>query len=181
MAVELRNYTLVEKEFYMEEAIKEAYRAQAKGEVPIGAVVVYQGKIVGRGHNLRETTQNAITHAEMMAIQEACQSLGSWRLEECDLFVTLEPCVMCSGAIVLSRVEQVFYGAVDPKGGATESLYQLLSDERLNHQVAIETGILEEECGQLLKDFFKKLRDKKKAKKLAERAKLNKEEIVKKD
>ena len=181
MSIQLRKYSQAEKEFYMEEAIKEAYRAQSKEEVPIGAVVVYQGIIVGRGHNLRETTQNAITHAEVMAIQEACQTLGSWRLEECDLFVTLEPCMMCSGAIVLSRIEQVFYGAVDPKGGAAESLYQLLSDERLNHQVAIETGILEEECGQLLKDFFKNLRDKKKAKKLAERAKINTDEIEKKD
>ncbi|MGX6961611.1 tRNA adenosine(34) deaminase TadA [Vagococcus xieshaowenii] len=181
MTKEQRVYTLDEKVYYMEEAMKEAKRAQAKGEVPIGAVVVYEGVIVGRGHNLRETTQNAITHAEMMAIQDACQTLSSWRLEGCDLFVTLEPCVMCSGAIVLSRIEQVYYGAVDIKGGATESLYQLLSDERLNHQVVIEQGVLEEECSQLLTDFFKQIREKKKAHKLAKRAKLLKEENLKKD
>ena len=172
MAREFREYTQVEKEYYMRAAIEEAKRAEVKGEVPIGAVVVFEGEIVGKGHNLRETTQNAVTHAEMMAIQEACQTIGSWRLEKCDMFVTLEPCVMCSGAIVLSRIEQVYYGAVDAKGGATESLYELLSDQRLNHQVSLERGVLEEECGQLLKNFFKTLREQKKAEKIAKREKI---------
>lgn len=161
--------TELQKKDFMLEAIKEAHKALALGEVPIGAVIVNNGQIVGRGHNLRETTQNAITHAEMIAIQEACQSIGSWRLENCQLYVTLEPCVMCSGAIVLSRVAEVYYGARDAKGGAVESLYEMLTDERLNHRVKVETGLLEAECGQLLTDFFRALREKKKVEKLARR------------
>lgn len=159
---ESSSFTDEEKNLFMREAIQEAQLAQEKGEVPIGAVVVYQGEIIGRGHNLRETTQNAVTHAEMLAIQEACEAVGSWRLEDCQMFVTLEPCVMCSGALVLSRVDEVYYGATDPKGGAVESLYQLLTDNRLNHRVYVEKGIMEEDCRKLLKDFFKALRQKKK-------------------
>ncbi|MGX6979811.1 tRNA adenosine(34) deaminase TadA [Vagococcus elongatus] len=159
------SFTVEEKEFFMREALREAGLAQEKGEVPIGAVVIHKGEIIGRGHNLRETTQNAITHAEMLAIQEACDVIGSWRLEDCQMFVTLEPCIMCSGALILSRVDEVYYGAADLKGGGVESLYHLLTDQRLNHRAYVEKGVLEEECRLLLKNFFRALRQKKKGKK----------------
>ena len=144
----------VEKEFFMREAIKEAKKAEAKLEVPIGAVVVLNGEIIGRGHNVRELTHDATTHAEMIAIREANQHLGNWRLEDTQLFVTLEPCPMCSGAMILSRVKELYYGAPDPKGGTAGTLMNLLGDERFNHQVDIEKGLLEEECAALLTDFF---------------------------
>lgn len=161
-----------EKAFFMLEAIKEAKKAQEQMEVPIGAVVVLNKQIIGRGHNLRETTQNATAHAEMMAIQEACQNLGSFRLEDTQIFVTLEPCPMCSGAILLSRIEEVYFGAYDPKGGTAGSLLNLLEDQRFNHWCYLEANIQQEECSQLLSTFFKKIREKKKlAKKLKEKAK----------
>ncbi|EOH60776.1 MULTISPECIES: tRNA adenosine(34) deaminase TadA [Enterococcus] len=150
------------KEEWMRVAIEEAKKAEALAEVPIGAIVVHQGQIIGRGHNLRETTQNATTHAEMIAIQEACKAIGSWRLEETQLYVTLEPCPMCSGAMILSRVKEVYFGAYDPKGGTAGTLMNLLEDERFNHQAEVEGGILEEECGELLSVFFRNLRAKKK-------------------
>ncbi|MGG5312080.1 cytidine/deoxycytidylate deaminase [Enterococcus sp. DIV2381] len=147
---------------WMRVAIEEAKKAEALAEVPIGAIVVHEGQIIGRGHNLRETTQNATTHAEMIAIQEACEAIGSWRLEETQLYVTLEPCPMCSGAMILSRVKEVYFGAFDPKGGTAGTLMNLLEDERFNHQAYVEGGILEEECGELLSAFFRNLRAKKK-------------------
>lgn len=147
-------------EKFMLEAIKEAQKAYAIGEVPIGAVVVRQGEIVGRGHNQRETSKRAIAHAEIMAIEEACKNLGGWRLIDCDLYVTLEPCLMCGGAIYQSRVVRLIYGAKDPKSGAFGSLYNLAEDTRLNHQVAVTAGILESECSTLLKQFFRELRNK---------------------
>lgn len=150
------------KEEWMRVAIEEAKKAEALAEVPIGAIMVHQGQIIGRGHNLRETTQNATTHAEMIAIQEACKAIGSWRLEETQLYVTLEPCPMCSGAMILSRVKEVYFGAYDPKGGTAGTLMNLLEDERFNHQAEVEGGILEEECGELLSVFFRNLRAKKK-------------------
>lgn len=150
------------KEEWMRVAIEEAKKAEALAEVPIGAIVVHQGQIIGRGHNLRETTQNATTHAEMIAIQEACKAIGSWRLEETQLYVTLEPCPMCSGAMILSRIKEVYFGAYDPKGGTAGTLMNLLKDERFNHQADVEGGILEEECGELLSMFFRNLRAKKK-------------------
>lgn len=156
---------LKEKEKWMKEAIKEAKAAESKGEVPIGAVVVHKGEIIGRGHNVRETSQNATTHAEMIAIQMANRSLGNWRLEKCQLFVTLEPCAMCSGAILLSRIEEVYYGPSDIKGGTAGTLMNLLADQRMNHQAFVERGILEEECRDLLTTFFKELRRKKKEEK----------------
>lgn len=159
--------TSTEKEFFMREAIEEAEKAGSKLEVPIGAVVVLNGEIVGRGHNLREATHDATTHAEMIAIREANQHLGNWRLEDTQLFVTLEPCPMCSGAMILSRVKELYYGAPDPKGGAAGTLMNLLGDERFNHQVTIEKGLLEEECAALLTDFFRSLRARKKAAKQA--------------
>lgn len=147
---------------YMNEAIKEARKAEAVEEVPIGAVIVKDREIIGRGHNLRETSQEATTHAEMIAISEANRTIGNWRLENCHMFVTLEPCVMCSGAIVLSRLKSVYYGPADPKGGAVESLMNVLQDDRLNHQCEVHRGVQEEECRQLLTNFFRELRLKKK-------------------
>lgn len=149
-------------EKYMRAAIAEAHQAEILGEVPIGAVVVHDGQIIGRGHNMREKFQDVTYHAEILAIMEACTNLGSWRLEDCDLYVTLEPCIMCSGAIVNARIKNVYYGAKDPKAGAVDSLYHLLSDQRLNHQVNVESGLLGAECSQMLKDFFRSIRKKKK-------------------
>lgn len=151
---------------FMREALREAEKAKALREVPIGAVIVYKGEIIGRGHNLRETTQDATTHAEMAAIQQACQNLANWRLEDCQLFVTLEPCPMCGGALILSRVAEVYYGAADPKAGAAGTLLNLLEDSRFNHQAYVEAGILETECGNILTTFFKALRAEKKRLKL---------------
>lgn len=150
-------------EFYMQEALKEAKKAYDLGEVPIGAVVVYQGEIIGRGHNLRETTLDATTHAEMQAIKAANRTLKNWRLEDCELYVTLEPCPMCSGAIILSRLKKVVFGAHDPKGGTCGTFMNLVQDERFNHQCALESGVLAEESRQLLQSFFKALRQRNKA------------------
>ncbi|KML05827.1 tRNA adenosine(34) deaminase TadA [Rossellomorea marisflavi] len=152
-------------ERFMIEALKEAEKAAAIQEVPIGAVVVLGDEIIGRGHNLRETTQNAVTHAEMLAIQEACEHMGTWRLEGAELYVTLEPCPMCSGAIILSRVEKVIYGAKDPKAGCAGTLMNLLDDERFNHQCVVVPGVMEQECGGMLSAFFRDLRARKKAEK----------------
>lgn len=151
-----------EKMYFMREAINEAKKAEAIAEVPIGAIIVHQGKIIGRGHNLREHSQDATSHAEMFAIREACSYLGSWRLEECQMFVTLEPCPMCSGGMILSRVEEVYFGAYDPKGGTAGTLMNLLTDERFNHRAYVEGGILEAECGTLLTNFFRAIRARKK-------------------
>jgi len=157
--------TVEEKEAYMKEAIKEAKKAEDIAEVPIGAVVVLNGEVIGRGHNRRETTQYAAAHAEMMAIKEANENLSNWRLENCQLFVTLEPCAMCSGAIVLSRIQEVYYGPADPKGGTAGTLMNLLQEERFNHQCYVEKGVLEEKCSQMLSNFFRELRRKKKEEK----------------
>lgn len=151
---------MVLEENFMLEAIKEAKKAFNKKEVPIGAVVVKDNEIIGRGHNLRETTKNSISHAEIMAIQEACKFLGGWRLTDCTLYVTIEPCPMCAGAILQSRIQKVVIGAMDPKAGACGSLVNLLNDSRFNHQTEIEQGVLEEECSLLMKEFFKALREK---------------------
>ena len=147
---------------YMREALLEAEKASLIGEVPIGAVITYKGEIIARAHNLRETTQNATTHAELLAIQEACEKIGSWRLEETTLYVTLEPCPMCAGAILQSRIPRVVYGARDMKAGCVDSLYRLLNDPRFNHECEVTEGILAEECGNILTQFFKQLRERKK-------------------
>ncbi|ETI66060.1 tRNA adenosine(34) deaminase TadA [Neobacillus vireti] len=154
-------------EYFMKEAIKEAKKAEELEEVPIGAVLVIDGRIISRAHNLRESIQNAVAHAELLAIDQACRELGSWRLEEAVLYVTLEPCPMCSGSIILSRVKRVVYGAADPKGGCAGTLMNLLQDERFNHQSEVTKGVMETECGQLLSDFFRKIRDRKKREKQA--------------
>lgn len=151
-----------EKIKFMELAIEEAKKAEAIGEVPIGAVVVYQGEVIGRGYNIREKSLDATTHAEILAIQEACRYLGNWRLENCQLFVTLEPCPMCSGALILARIEEVYYGAADPKAGVAGTLMNLLQDSRFNHQAYVEGQILGTETGDLLTNFFRTLRAKKK-------------------
>ncbi|MFJ8238002.1 tRNA adenosine(34) deaminase TadA [Ureibacillus sp. NPDC094379] len=152
-------------QYFMQEAIIEAKKAASLGEVPIGAVIVYKDEIIARAHNLRETSQNAVTHAELMAIQHACEVLGSWRLEETTLYVSLEPCPMCSGAILQSRVPRVVYGARDLKAGCVDSLYRLLNDPRFNHECDVTEGILADECGQLLTDFFRAIRERKKEEK----------------
>ncbi|MDN6641524.1 MAG: tRNA adenosine(34) deaminase TadA [Tetragenococcus sp.] len=149
----------------MDEAIKEAHKALEFAEVPIGAVVVLNKQIIGRGYNLRETTQDALRHAEMTAIEEACNNIGSWRLEDAQLFATLEPCPMCSGAILQSRIEEVYFGAFDPKAGACGSLINLLEDTRFNHWCYVESDVLAKTCAALLSDFFKKIRAEKKQKK----------------
>ena len=156
---------LQEKEFFMREALKEAQKAYDQAEVPIGAVVVLNGEIIGRGHNLREKEQDATLHAEIKAIRQANQHLGSWRLEDCELFVTLEPCPMCSGAMILARLKKVTFGAFDPKAG---TFMNLLQDERFNHQVEVEQGILEDECKEILQTFFKGLRERNKQRKQAQ-------------
>jgi tRNA(adenine34) deaminase len=156
---------LEKDEFYMELALKEAEKAAAIGEVPIGAVLVKDDQILARAHNLRETEQRAVAHAELLAIDQACKETGAWRLEGTTLYVTLEPCAMCSGAIVLSRVDRVVYGAADPKGGCAGTLMNLLQEDRFNHQCEVAAGVKEEECGKILSSFFKNLRDRKRKEK----------------
>ena len=150
------------EEKYMRAAIEEAKKARSIGEVPIGAIIVLNGKIIAKASNRRETEQNAVAHAEIIAIQEACRTLGTWRLENAELYVTLEPCPMCSGAIILSRIKKVVYGASDPKAGCAGTLMHLLSDARFNHQSEVVSGVLADECGELLSQFFRELRRKKK-------------------
>ena len=142
-------------ERFMREALVEARKAFEKGEVPVGAIVVRDGEIIGRGHNLRESSNDPTAHAEMLALREAAERVGSWRLNGTTVYVTLEPCPMCAGALVLARVDRLVFGASDPKAGAVVSLMNLLSDERLNHQVEFERGVLAEECSELLREFFR--------------------------
>lgn len=148
--------------FFMQEALKEANKAFELGEVPIGAVIVLDGEIIARAHNLRETRQNAVSHAELLAIEEACRKIGSWRLERAVLYATLEPCAMCAGAIMLARIEKVVFGAHDPKGGCAGTFMNLLQDERFNHQSVVVSDVLQKECGELLSSFFRKVRERKK-------------------
>lgn len=146
---------------YMKEAIALAQQAEKINEIPIGAVVVKEGQVIGRGYNRREIDKSPLGHAEIMAITEASQYLDAWRLEGCHLYVTLEPCPMCAGAIVQSRIELLIYGTEDPKSGYAGSLHNTLQDGRLNHQTAIISGVYKEECQTLLWDFFRKLRERK--------------------
>lgn len=144
----------------MQEALKEAEKSLEKEEIPIGCVIVHDGKIIGRGHNAREEQNLAIMHAEVMAINEANQKVGNWRLLDCTLFVTIEPCVMCSGAIGLARIPKVVYGAPNAKFGGAGSLYNILEDERLNHRVEVEVGLLGKSCAEIMQKFFKNRRKK---------------------
>lgn len=152
-------------QYYMSIALEEARKAAKKGEVPIGAVVVKDEKIIARAHNLRETDQSPTAHAEHLAMERAAEALGTWRLEGCTLYVTLEPCVMCAGTIVMSRVDTVVFGAMDPKGGCVGSLMNLVQDSRMNHRATVVTGVLAYSCGEVLRQFFKALRMQKKRKK----------------
>ena len=149
-------------EKYMKEAIRQAKKAYALGEVPIGCVIVYQDKIIGRGYNRRTIDKNTLAHAEMIAIRKASKRMNDWRLEGCTMYVTLEPCQMCAGAIVQARIDEVVIGSMNPKAGCAGSVLNLLDIPAFNHQVRITKGILEEECSQMLSGFFKELREKKK-------------------
>lgn len=143
---------------YMREALAEAAKAAAQGEVPVGSVVVHEGRIIARGHNLRESTQDPTAHAELLAMRRAAEALGSWRLEGCTVYVTLEPCPMCAGAMVLSRVERCVYGCSDPKGGFLGTLDDLSSKPALNHRFEVVSGIEEQACSAVLTAFFRELR-----------------------
>lgn len=145
-------------EYYMREAIKQAKKAAAMGEVPIGCVIVCEGKIIARGYNRRTTDKNTLAHAELQAIRRAGKKLGDWRLEGCSMYVTLEPCQMCAGALVQARMTEVVIGCMNPKAGCAGSILNLLEMEAFNHQVKVVRGVMEEECSNLLKDFFKELR-----------------------
>ena len=145
----------------MKEALKEAKKAYQKNEIPVGAIIVKDDKIIARAHNLRELKQKSIAHAEILAIEKANKKFNSWRLENCQMYVTLEPCMMCMGAIINSRIKQLYIGTLDPKAGSYESVIKV-DNYKFNHTVDVETGILEKECEYILKDFFKMLRKRKK-------------------
>ncbi len=144
----------------MQEALKEAKKAYELLEVPVGCVIVKDNKIIARGYNQRESRQSSLAHAEMIAIGKACEKLGTWRLEDCDIYITLEPCLMCSGAIINSRINRVVYGALEPKFGAHQSLTNVF-EINFNHKTSVLPNVLEKESNELLKSFFKKLRDEK--------------------
>lgn len=146
------------EEKYMKAAIKQAKKAAAIGEVPIGCIIVYNDKIIARGYNRRKIDKNTLSHAELNAIRKASKVMGDWRLEDCDMYVTLEPCQMCAGAIVQARMRRVYIGCMSPKSGCAGSILNLLQVESFNHQVDIERGILEDECSKMLSDFFAELR-----------------------
>lgn len=156
---------LATDEKYMKEAIRQAKKAYALGETPIGCVIVYEDKIIGRGYNRRTIDKNTLAHAELTAIRKASRKMGDWRLEGCTLYVTLEPCQMCSGAIVQSRMMRVVVGCMNPKAGCAGSVLNLLQMPEFNHQAELTTGVLEEVCSQLMKSFFKELREQKKKRK----------------
>ncbi len=145
-------------ERFMRAAMDEAFAALDNGDVPVGAVMVNGGRVIGRGHNQREQLQDPTAHAEMLALTAAAESLGSWRLVDCTLYVTLEPCIMCAGAMLQARVPRLVYGASDPKAGGCGSVYAITSDDRLNHQVEAISGVLEHECSTLLRSFFQRRR-----------------------
>ncbi len=149
------------EEKYMQEALKEAKKAYKKLEVPVGAIIVKNGEIIAKAHNLKETKNDTTKHAEILAIQRASKKLKSWRLLDCEMYITLEPCSMCAGAIINSRVKKIYIGALDYKTGAAGSVLNLFEDYKFNHKVEVEKGILQEECENLLKSFFKELRQKK--------------------
>ena len=170
MNLEKRMRKMTIEEHYMKEAIRQAKKAWKIEEVPIGCVIVYQGKIIGRGYNRRTTDKNPLAHAEISAIKKASKVMGDWRLEECTLYVTLEPCQMCSGALVQSRIDEVVIGCMNAKAGCAGSVMNLLQVDGFNHQVKIIQGVLEEECSSMLSEFFRKLREKKKQEKAALKA-----------
>lgn len=162
---------MTQDEKYMKEAIKQAKKAYALGEVPIGCVIVYQDKIIGRGYNRRNTDKNTLAHAEITAINKASRKMKDWRLEECTLYVTLEPCQMCAGAIVQARVTETVIGAMNPKAGCGGSILNILEMQEFNHQVIVRRGVLEEECQLILKRFFQELRERNRIEKQQRREK----------
>jgi len=147
-------------EHFRQQALGEAQKAYDMGEVPIGAVIVKDGEVIARGHNLREREKDPTLHAEMVAIREAAKHLGGWRLTGCELYVTIEPCPMCAGAIIQARIQRVVFGALDPKAGCAGSLYNLLQDPRFNHRVEVISGVMEEECRRIMQEFFRERREK---------------------
>jgi tRNA(adenine34) deaminase len=149
------------KQWFMKEALKEAYKAYRKDETPIGAVIVRDGIIIARGHNEKEAKKDPTNHAEIAAIKKACRKAGTWRLNGCDMYVTLEPCAMCAGAIIQARIGRLFIGTADPKAGAAGSVIDILSVDEFNHKVEVIYGLLQEECSGVLKDFFRELRKRK--------------------
>lgn len=158
------------QEKYMKEALKQAKKAYALGEVPIGCIIVHEGKIIGRGYNRRNTDKNTLSHAEITAIRKASKVIGDWRLEECTLYVTLEPCQMCAGAIVQARIPEVVMGCMNPKAGCAGSILNILEMPEFNHQVTVTRGILEAECSEMLKTFFVELRKRNRQEKLEKAA-----------
>ena len=152
---------MASEEEYMREAVRQAKKAAALNEVPIGCVIVHEGKIIGRGYNRRMTDHSVLAHAEIIAIKKACRKMGDWRLEDCTIYITLEPCPMCAGAIVQARIPRAVIGCMNPKAGCAGSVLNLLQEDGFNHQVEIEVGMMGEECSQMLKDFFRSLRKKK--------------------
>ena len=161
----MKTTQLTDQEKYMKEALRQAKKAYALGEVPIGCVIVHEGKIIGRGYNRRNTDKNTLAHAESTAIHKASRKLGDWRLEGCTLYVTLEPCQMCAGAIVQARIDEVVMACMNPKAGCGGSILNILEMPEFNHQVKVTRGILEEECSHMLTQFFKELRIRNKAEK----------------
>ena len=153
---------MTEQEKYMKEAIRQAQKARVLEEVPIGCVIVSDGKIIARGYNRRNTDKNTLSHAELNAIKKASKKLGDWRLEGCTMYVTLEPCQMCAGALMQSRIDRVVIGSMNPKAGCAGSVLNLLEMDGFNHKVEVEQGVLQEECSSMLSDFFRELREKKK-------------------
>lgn len=160
------NFTIEEHEKYMKEAIKQAKKAEANKDVPIGCVIVHDGKIIARGYNRRNMDKTTLAHAEILAIKKASKYLGDWRLEDCTMYVTLEPCQMCAGAIVQARIPHVVIGCMNPKAGCAGSIINILDIKEFNHQVEITKGVLEEECSSMMKNFFAWLRESKKTKNL---------------
>lgn len=153
------------QEKYMKEALKQAQKALALGEVPIGCVIVHEGRIIGRGYNRRNTDKNTLSHAEITAIRKASKVIGDWRLEECTIYITLEPCQMCAGAIIQARIPEVVMGCMNPKAGCGGSVLNILEMPQFNHQAAVTRGVLEQECSQILKRFFTDLRERNRAEK----------------
>lgn len=152
---------MLKKEKFMKEAIKQAKKAYDKEEIPVGAVIVKDGKIIARGYNKKEEKKDTTQHAEIIAIQKASRKIGAWRLQDCEMYVTLEPCAMCTGALIQARLKRVYIGTMDLKTGACGSVLNLLEDYKFNHKVEVETNIMQKECEKILKDFFKYLRSKK--------------------
>ncbi len=159
----MRKYT--DDERYMKEAIRQARKAEAVGDVPIGCVIVYEDKIIARGYNKRNKDKTVLAHAELLAMKKACKIIGDWRLEDCTMYVTLEPCQMCAGAIVQARIPKVVIGSMNAKAGCAGSILNILEMDQFNHQCQVERGVLEEECSAMLSDFFRQLRKAQKARK----------------